>query len=130
MSLVKTWPSGLRGNGGQIRKDGFEPLPPANIRRSDMEDSTKQARKFTRGWSGVKGRWRFSLSEFATFETWVRDELKDGIHKWRFNHPLRSYDVAAGFVSQSNGRAFAVSAAPGANVFVTFELEFLDRALA
>jgi len=124
---VKTWPANLRGNDGEIYKDGSALLPPKNINRSPMADGAKSARKFTRGWSGFKGRWRFTLAEFAIFEDWVHADLKDGNLQWAFNVPLRGYDVAARFVPQDD-RPYVDSPAPGANRFVDFEVEFLDRA--
>ncbi|RKQ68940.1 hypothetical protein DES40_1716 [Litorimonas taeanensis] len=125
-----SWPAGLPGNQGQIRKDGFQPLPADNMRVSDMEDGAKSARKFTIGWSKHKGVWRFSLGEFAIFKAFVRDELKDGIRPFTYNPPLSSYTVAAYFVPQEGGRAYVPSPGPGANMFVNFEVRFLDRALS
>lgn len=125
---LQTWPAGVRGNDGRIRKDGFETLPEANILRSEMDDGFKTRREFTRGLSRMKVPIRMPLDELGTFEVWVRDTLKSGTRPFRFNVPFRAYDVAATLVPQDK-RAYAVVSAPGANVIVTLELEFIDRAL-
>ena len=127
---LRTWPSNVRGNDGRVYKDGYVETAPDNILRSEMDDGHKSRRKFTRGWSTVSFRLRLPLAEYEIFRhNFVHLDLKDGVLPFRFNHPLRDYDVAAKFLPQNDGQAFTHSPAPGANVFVNIQLEFLDRAV-
>jgi len=125
MSVVR-WPFGLRGNRGEVLKGGFADFPANNMLRSDMEDGVKTLRKFSRGYSKTKCTIRFPLDEYQVFRRFVRDNLKDGIKAFTFFHPLHGYMVAAHFIPQEDGRPFATAPAPGRNIFVNFEIDYLD----
>lgn len=128
MSVVR-WPFGLRGNAGEVLKDGFADFPANNMLRSDMEDGVKTLRKFSRGYSKTKGTFRFTLDEFQLFRRFVRDDLNDGTKDFSFVHPLHGYAVSANFIPQEDGRPFATAPAPGRNIFVNFEIDYLDMPL-
>lgn len=123
------WPPELSHIPTRVLRAGFEDNPANNILRSDMEDGFKTCSKFSRGVSNLKGKWRFKSGEFEIFRIWVRDNLKDGTRPIVFAHPFRRYLVAANFVPQ-DGRAYKTEAAPAGNVIVSFEVDYLDRALA
>lgn len=126
---LQNWPAGVRGNDGQILRAGLEDLPGDNLLRSQMDDGFKQRRQFTRGLSRFKASIKMPRSEYNLFTEWVRDTLKEGQLGFSFYHPIRDYSVAANFVAQ-DGRAFIPQPAPAGWMIVTFELDYIDRALA
>ena len=119
---LASWPSGVRGSGGSVLRDGYGYAPPDMVTVSEQAAGQKRRRRSTAAWERRRVRLRLPKAEFDLFDAFVAGNLLGGVLPFNWQPPERDAPARSRFVI-SEGRAFTMTPAPGGSRFVDFEIE-------